>query len=192
MSVLAIIPARSGSKRLPGKNMKMFCGKPLIQWTIEQANRIKEIDKIVITSDYDIDDLRGEAYSLNQHWQKRIIVHERPYFICDDQTPMAKVICDVLSLDIEWPSLCVLLQPTSPTRTDETVRECIKDASIYGQCFTVNSHPDNYLKPNGACYAFWPNQLPPFRGNATVTSDDIDINTLEDFKRAEAVMRERL
>ena len=37
MSILAIIPARSGSKRLPGKNIKTLCGKPLIQWTIDAA-----------------------------------------------------------------------------------------------------------------------------------------------------------
>ena len=46
-----IIPARSGSKRLKGKNLKVFNGKPLIYWTIEQSLRLNNYGKIVITSD---------------------------------------------------------------------------------------------------------------------------------------------
>ena len=48
---LAIIPARSGSERLPNKNKLNLCGKPLISWTIEAAKRSKYINKIVVTSD---------------------------------------------------------------------------------------------------------------------------------------------
>ena len=48
---LAIIPARSGSERLPHKNKLNLCGKPLISWTIEAAKRSKYIDKIAVTSD---------------------------------------------------------------------------------------------------------------------------------------------
>jgi N-acylneuraminate cytidylyltransferase len=50
-SVLAIIPARGGSKGLPGKNIKELCGKPLIAWTIEQAKSCSDIDRIVVSTD---------------------------------------------------------------------------------------------------------------------------------------------
>ena len=50
-SVLAIIPARGGSKGLPGKNIKKLCGKPLIAWTIEQAKSCSDIDRIVVSTD---------------------------------------------------------------------------------------------------------------------------------------------
>ena len=50
-SVLAIIPARGGSKGLPGKNKKKLCGKPLIAWTIEQAKSCSDIDRIVVSTD---------------------------------------------------------------------------------------------------------------------------------------------
>jgi len=49
--VYALIPARGGSKRIPGKNIKMFCGKPLIVWTIEQALRSKLIDRVFVSTD---------------------------------------------------------------------------------------------------------------------------------------------
>uniref|UniRef100_UPI000AA03AA6 cytidylyltransferase domain-containing protein n=2 Tax=Vibrionaceae TaxID=641 RepID=UPI000AA03AA6 len=50
-SVLAIIPARGGSKGLPKKNIKLMNGKPLIQWTIETALQTTEIDSVLVTTD---------------------------------------------------------------------------------------------------------------------------------------------
>ena len=49
--IIAIIPARAGSKRLPGKNKKVLAGKPLIQWTIEAAQQADYIDEIVVSTD---------------------------------------------------------------------------------------------------------------------------------------------
>lgn len=49
--ILAIIPARGGSKGLPGKNIKPLCGKPLIGWTIEQAKACEYIDEIFVSTD---------------------------------------------------------------------------------------------------------------------------------------------
>jgi len=48
---LAVIPARGGSKRIPGKNIKQFCGKPMIAWSIEAALRSKCFDKVVVSTD---------------------------------------------------------------------------------------------------------------------------------------------
>ena len=47
MSLLAVIPARGGSKGIPRKNIKELCGKPLIAWTIEAAQKVKKIDLII-------------------------------------------------------------------------------------------------------------------------------------------------
>ena len=47
--VLAIIPARKGSKRLKGKNTALLCGKPMIEYTIEEAKKSKYIDNIIIS-----------------------------------------------------------------------------------------------------------------------------------------------
>lgn len=51
MRIAAIILAREGSKRIPNKNMKDFCGKPLVQWTIEQCKECPEIDDVYVSSD---------------------------------------------------------------------------------------------------------------------------------------------
>ena len=51
MKTLCVIGARGGSKGLPGKNIKMLLGKPLIAWTIEEALKTSEIDKVVVSTD---------------------------------------------------------------------------------------------------------------------------------------------
>ena len=51
LKVLAIIPARGGSKGLSGKNIKEICGKPLVAWSIEQAKGNKYIDKTIVSTD---------------------------------------------------------------------------------------------------------------------------------------------
>ena len=51
MSILALIPARGGSKGIVRKNIKLLSGKPLINWTIETANKTKFIDKLIVSTD---------------------------------------------------------------------------------------------------------------------------------------------
>lgn len=51
MSTIAIIPARGGSKGLPGKNIKLLAGKPMIAWTIEQAKASKYLDEVIVSTD---------------------------------------------------------------------------------------------------------------------------------------------
>ena len=48
---LAVIPARGGSKRIPRKNIKEFCGKPMIAWSIEAAQKSAFFDKINVSTD---------------------------------------------------------------------------------------------------------------------------------------------
>lgn len=48
---IAVIPARKGSKRLPNKNIKLLCGKPLINWTIDAAIASKVFDLVLVTTD---------------------------------------------------------------------------------------------------------------------------------------------
>lgn len=190
--ILCIIPARSGSKRLPGKNLRPFCGKPLLQWSVEQALRINEIDRVVLTTDYSYADL-GYEHDKHGIWAMTSII-ERPSYLCRDDAPMAHVLCHTLSDFLTWPSLVVLLQPTSPTRTDETVRKAISMALPLNPWDTrggAASSADG-CGPDGAVYAFTPNRLPPLNDCIYFGNDDIDINTLEDFEKAEAVMKARL
>lgn len=115
---LAIIPARGGSKRLPRKNILELNGKALIQWTIEAAKKSKFIDSICVTSDDD--------EILNTTSNLRVLSIKRP----DELATNTATTIDVIKHAIESISLSydyiVLLQPTSPLRTETHIDEAIQ------------------------------------------------------------------
>jgi CMP-N-acetylneuraminic acid synthetase len=110
---LAIIPARQGSKRLPGKNMLSLSGKPLIQWTIEAAQQSRAIGEILVTSD------DPAVLALAQQLGVDHVV-ERPESLASDTAKTSDVILHALEYRIRFgdrPDTVCLLQATSPLRT---------------------------------------------------------------------------
>ncbi len=116
-TVYAVIPARKDSKRIPGKNKKIFCGKPLISWTIEEALKVKEIDHIIVSSNDR--DVLAIANSYD------VIVHKRDEILSEDDVPGHLVSLDAMeSMDAKEDSTVIYLQPTSPLRTAKDVAGC--------------------------------------------------------------------
>src|SRR4051812_324356 len=113
MRTLAIIPARAGSKRLIGKNLKPFLGKPLIQWTVAFAQRAKCFSQIVVSTDSDEIAQCAEEAGLP-------VPGRRPSYLAGDSTTSVDVALHVLTqseLQVGATFDCVaLLQPTSPLR----------------------------------------------------------------------------
>ena len=109
MTVLAVIPARGGSKGLPRKNLAELGGKPLIAWTIEAALSSSFVDRVVVSSDsQEIIDVARELGA--------DVPFVRPSHLARDDTPTWDTLVHALE---QVPSfdLVVLLQPTSPLRT---------------------------------------------------------------------------
>lgn len=110
--VLAFIPARGGSKRLPGKNILPFAGKPLIHYSIALARASQFVDRLVVsTDDADIERV-AVAHGAE--------VIRRPSELATDHAPTAAAIRHaVLALRETgyFPDLVVTLQPTNPLRT---------------------------------------------------------------------------
>jgi CMP-N-acetylneuraminic acid synthetase len=118
MTTLALIPARGGSKGLPGKNTKPLCGKPLIAWTIETANQAGIFDRIVVSTDS-----REIAEVAQRHGG--LVPFLRPAEIAADVTPMRDVIRHAIEAESAAgfdPEIIILLQPTSPLRSAEEIR----------------------------------------------------------------------
>ncbi len=113
---LAIIPARSGSKRLPGKNTLPLGGLPLIAWTIEAARKCQIIDDVVVTSDDDSILKIAEQFG--------VISFLRPRGLAQDNSTSFDVVKNVLE---NFPSYenVILLQPTSPLRKSFHIAEAI-------------------------------------------------------------------
>ncbi|MEQ6854590.1 acylneuraminate cytidylyltransferase family protein [Lysinibacillus capsici] len=118
VSILAIIPARGGSKGVVRKNIRMFAGKPLIAWTIKEAKKSKYITRTILSSeDPEIIDIA------KQHGCDVPFV--RPLELAQDDTPG---IAPVLHAIEQCPGYdyVVLLQPTSPLRKIEDIDGCIE------------------------------------------------------------------
>ncbi len=116
--ILAIIPARGGSKRVPKKNIKNLAGNPLISYTIEAAKESKYLDKIVVTTD------SKEISKVSKSFGVDVI--NRPDDIADDKSPTIEAVFHVLNeLKGEYDYVTVL-QPTSPLRKSIDIDNSIK------------------------------------------------------------------
>jgi N-acylneuraminate cytidylyltransferase len=115
--VLAVIPARAGSKGLPGKNHLALSGKPLIQWTIEAALQTSGIDQVIVSSDDDV--VINLAESLG------VSAHRREAALSDDTAQASAVIADALAHFPGYQTL-VYLQPTSPLRASIHIEEALQ------------------------------------------------------------------
>jgi N-acylneuraminate cytidylyltransferase/CMP-N,N'-diacetyllegionaminic acid synthase len=112
--ILAIIPARGGSKKLPRKNIRNICGKPLIAWTIEEAQKSKYIDiTIVSTEDDKIIEISKELGAE--------IPFRRPERLASDKAKMTDVIKHTLNFFEDRYEIFILLQPSSPLRKAEDI-----------------------------------------------------------------------
>ena len=117
--ILAVIPARGGSKGLPGKNTKLLHNKPLITWTIELAKSCDLISKVVVTSDD-----RGIANIAERVGAE--IPFIRPTHLALDETSSRDVLLHCVSNVDGIYDMVVLLQPTTPLRTMSTLRKAIE------------------------------------------------------------------
>ncbi len=114
---LAVIPARSGSKRLACKNILPLAGKPLITWSIEAAKKSRYLDEVVVSSD------DSEILSIaKQHTLQTI---KRPDRLSHDTASSIDVIKHTLSIFSNY-DYVVLLQPTSPLREKKHIDEAIE------------------------------------------------------------------
>ncbi len=114
---LAVVPARSGSKRLPKKNLLNLCGKPLISWSIDSAIKSKYLDKIVISSD--------DNMILDIANKKGVQSIKRPDQLANDSTTSYDVVKHTLD-NLESYDFVVLLQPTSPLRDEKHIDDAIE------------------------------------------------------------------
>ena len=109
--IIAIIPARGGSKGIPRKNIKLFCGKPLLAWKVEAAIKSGIFDRIILsTDDQEIAEV-GKKY-------KAEILFMRPKELAVDTTPTIAVLQHAITwlLDNEqyFPDAVAILEPTTP------------------------------------------------------------------------------
>ena len=150
MSCIAIIPARAGSKGLPGKNTALIEGKSLVKLAIESALSIPEITRVVVTSD-DI-----SVQKIANDLGAEVIV--RPAELAQDNSPIESAILHALAelnLDPTSTDVLTVIQPTSPLRDKQLLATSISNfikngsqGSLFG-VVEVEHHPAKMLVVNG-------------------------------------------
>lgn len=120
--VIAIIPARGGSKTVPRKNIKLLNGKPLIYYTIREAKKSKYLSHIIVSTE------DKEIAQIAQGYGAKVI--PRPSELAKDDTPSLPVFQQVIKHLSETenfhPDIIVILQPTSPLRTVKDIDGAIE------------------------------------------------------------------
>lgn len=117
---IAIIPARSGSKGLPNKNILMLLDKPLIAYTIEAAIKSNEFERVIVSTD------SLEYKEISENYGAEVIL--RDDYLSNDKATSFMVIEDILKkIKNEKLDYFMLLQPTSPFRNEKHIIESIKD-----------------------------------------------------------------
>lgn len=193
---LAIIPARKGSKRLKNKNKLWLKDKRLIQYTIEAALDCGIFEMIIVSSD-DMDILE---IAFDYFDTKLIQPHKRPKGLADDEVEIRQVVRFILSVYGTGEEFCVL-QPTSPLRTAKDIIESYRMFKQHNANYLISvskmSKANPFRYDNGAItWAKTEVFLKEFNMNFYGTKaipfllDTIDINTAEDFAKAEALLDE--
>lgn len=143
LKIVALIPARGGSKTIPYKNIKPLAGKPLIAWTIEAAKSCRELSRVIVSTD----DQKIADVTLQLGAEVPFL---RPAELAGDKTSSLAVVLHL----IQWlrehddadPDYILLLQPTSPFRTAEDIQAAIglartKMANAIVSVCKTDAHP---------------------------------------------------
>lgn len=227
--IVGLVPARGGSKGLPGKNIRVLGGLPLIGWTLRAARESGALERIVVTTDSAEIAAAAESLGAPVPWL-------RPADLAGDRSPSIDFVLHALDRiaaeEGREPDAIMLLQPTSPFRSAGSIRRAAEAFAAAGaeslasvspaathpwSCYFLDEGsrlrraaadapevlrrqdlPPAYA-PDGSIYITTPRFLRErkgFLGPGTVAfltppAESADIDTLEDWAKAEAAVRDR-
>lgn len=169
-NILAIIPARSGSKGLPGKNIMSLGGKPMIAWTIEAAVRSNKFSKVVVSTDSE------DIAEIARQWGAEVPFLRLEEFSTDESPIFDTITYTLNKLGENFDAIC-LLQPTSPMRKSEHIVEAVE---LY-ECSTTPSVVSVTKVDKSPQWCFWRND-----GGALkpILKDGLSLNRRQELQDA--------
>lgn len=110
MKTIAFIPVRGGSKSIPLKNIKLFCGKPLVCWNIEALELCPEVDEIIVATDSD------EIWNTvaRQNYRKTKLYRRSAENACDTASTESVMLEYIKNMNLSEDNIFMLVQATSP------------------------------------------------------------------------------
>ncbi|HEY3308698.1 MAG TPA: acylneuraminate cytidylyltransferase family protein [Desulfuromonadaceae bacterium] len=171
-TILAVIPARGGSKRLPRKNVALLAGKPLIAWSIEAANGSKYVDEVMVTTDDD-------EIATASHIHGATVPFLRPKELATDTATTFDVIEHVIGFYknelLKCYDIVLLLQPTSPLRTSKDIDDAIQ--------YLVQKNADAIVSVCETDHSpLWANVLPDDLSMAGFIRDEVKNKRSQDLE----------
>lgn len=138
MKILAVIPARAGSKGIPNKNIRIIGGHPLIYYSIYNALQSKMVTDVIITTDSEAVRIIATQMGAKVKW--------RNASLCGDEVTLDSVIADAVSFEEGW-DYVVTMQPTSPTLTVNTLDKAI--------AYAIDNDLDTLISAINAPFLSW-------------------------------------
>lgn len=138
MKILAVIPARAGSRGIPNKNIRIIGEHPLIYYSIRNAIKSKLITDIIVSTDF------PEVRIIAQ--QMGVFVHWRDESLCGDAVTLDVVIADAVPRETAWDYI-ITMQPTSPTLRVETLDKAIQ--------YTIDNNLDTVISAINSPHLSW-------------------------------------
>ena len=185
--ITALLPMKANSERVPGKNFREFCGKPLFKWMLDSLLEVTEIDRVIINTD--AEHILAEFGIVDSD---RISIRHRKASLCGDLVSMNLVISDdVANISSD---IYLMTHTTNPLVSVSTIRDAIKvfleNQAIGGvdSLFTVNKIQSRFYRKDGSAINHDPANLlrtqdlePWFEENS-----NIYLFTEESFKKTGA------
>ncbi len=175
--MLALIPARAGSKGIPRKNLALLCGRPLIAWSIDCARNARGVERVVVSTD--CPEIAAAARSAGAE-----VPFLRPAALAGDRVPGI----DPLLHALAWlaahenyrPEWLVTLQPTSPLRAPADVEAAFELAEKPGVDSVVSVTP-------AAAHPFWSKRIEPDGRLIDFLADRPEVPTRQELPEAFAL-----
>ncbi len=138
MKIIAVIPARAGSKGIPNKNIRIIGGHPLIYYSISNALNSKYITDVIVTTDSPEVKIIATQMGASVHW--------RDASLCGDAVTLDAVIYDAIDCSKSWDYI-ITMQPTSPTLTIDTLDSAIR--------YAIDNELDTLISAINAPHLSW-------------------------------------
>lgn len=155
--IIALLPMKGNSERIPNKNLKLFSGRPLYQWVLTELINSRHIDQVVINTD---SELIKESIRLN--FNDKVIIHDRPGNIIGDFVSMNEII----TYDLSKTDGTIYLQThsTNPLLKSNTIDSALtkmleKETNEFDSIFSVTKIQTRLYDINGAPVNHNPNEL---------------------------------
>lgn len=138
MKILAVIPARAGSKGVPNKNIRIIGGHPLIYYSIKNALKSSYITDVIISTDSEAVRIIGNQMGAKVKWRDKVL--------CGDAVTLDAVIADAVPKNEDWDYI-ITMQPTSPTLRVKTLDNAIK--------YAIDNNLDTLISAINAPHLSW-------------------------------------